>query len=287
MRAIGQVQRLSCDPHRTSYNNWPTVVLCACNSIAFLIRSNVWLQRPSHTSNATVLQEQSTARLPARSSTAAGQQHGRLSGSRKAAPVPVDDGDTAVVDPRSDTANGSVAQAQLPTPEGRHDSEASLAGSETGASASSGSTQGTPPAGWRPANASAKPPRSRRGGRPQAALEPVTEPAAVSPSARAGPPLVCDSAGSGDLRSLKGLLAQTPADSSAPPQAPSSSAAALPYPAATADAPPPELAHVLSLLSRLLSASAVLVDLHEPPISYIRYLREQSAGASGRAPLCT
>lgn len=147
------------------------------------------------------------------------------------------------------------------------------------ASAVSGSSSiGTPPHGWR----GGKPPRSRRGGKPHPQLETLQEPSASSGSSPSEPPKqVSDGAGSDDMRPLNRMF--TPGDvpdaASAPPQAPSTGAAALPSPVsaqaasvANPDKPPPELAHVLSLLSRLLSASAVLVDLTDPPATYIRYV---------------
>lgn len=243
-----------------------------------------------------MLQEQQAAPAPA---SPAGQHGAAGNGKASAA-------EQAAIDKlRSDTAKGSVpeggaleqanslGEARLPAasaaaaPAGRRTSATSVEGS--GDSASTSSPQGTLPASWRPPGPphAAKPPRSRRGSRPQvAALEPLQEPAHGTDSSPASAPppqhleaqQVSDSAGSDNMRPLKKLFPA--ADHPSPPAALSAGAATRAaveaasqsgaQAAGAAVAPPPELAHVLSLLSRLLSATAVLVDLQDPPVAYIR-----------------
>lgn len=130
----------------------------------------------------------------------------------------------------------------------------------------SGSSAGTPPQGWR----GGKPPKSsRRGSRGNVKLETLLEPPNGSPGGAALAKQVSDSAGSANIRPLNKIFPPADMIAAPPPQAQAAGAAAA---AATGspDKPPAELAHVLALLSRLLSASAVLVDLQDPPATYIR-----------------
>ena len=162
-------------------------------------------------------------------------------------------------------ANGSPVQPQ------RSDSVDSFAGSSIG----SGSPNTTPPRGFRKGRPS---PGSRA--RVLATLEePPASPNSEKP--------LSDSAGSTDMKPLASMFpsdGNVPAPALGPPASRSTGAAA----SALADAflgqppsnglppAPPELSHVLSLLSRLLSASAVVVDLHEPPVAYIRCAATQA-----------
>ncbi len=187
------------------------------------------------------------------------------------------DGEEAVATLRSDTAKGNLTEARLSAaattaaPSQNHDpaapAEASKASFSTSSQPGSPSADGGSGLPGRPA--AAKPPRSRRGSCGQVSLDSLQEPSAGSAGSRPQLEQVSDSAGSDKLRPLKKMF--LPADGTSPqpqqqaaPPAPSSETADAP------PSPPAELAHVLSLLSRLLSASAVLVDLHDPPVAYIR-----------------
>lgn len=182
-------------------------------------------------------------------------------------------GKKAVATLRSDTAKGSLTEARLPaaaTTAALSQSRDPAAPAEASkASFSTSSQPGSPPAdggsGLPGRPAAAKPPRSRCGSRGQVSLDLLQEPSAGS---RPQLEQVSDSAGSDKLRTLKKMF--LPADGTSPQ--PQQQAAPPASSSGTADAPlpPAELAHVLSLLSRLLSASAVLVDLHDPPVAYIR-----------------
>lgn len=176
--------------------------------------------------------------------------------------------------------------SQQPATVAARNSDASVSSVE--ASAVSGSSSiGTPPSGWR----GGKPPKSRRGTKPHGKLETLQEPSNSGGRSPSEPSKqISDSAGSDNIRPLNKMFPPGNGSASAPPQAPSTGAAALPSPvsvqaasAANPDKPPPELAHVLSLLSRLLSASAVLVDLKDPPAMYIRQSAELRSSTAEEA----
>lgn len=190
---------------------------------------------------------------------------------------------------RVGATDASGAGGQLPAPAAPRDSVTSVEASDV-----SGSSNGTPPSGWRGWRVGKPPKSSCRGSRGQVKLETLAEPAHGS-GGGIEIKKVSDSAGSDNIWPLNKMFPPANVAAPAPPLVPSAGAGGLPAPvvvqaagkaAGSPATPPPELAHVLALLSRLLSASAVLVDLQDPPATYIRCVCHSvhAAGSRLRCP---